>query len=277
MSSRTSTRTRWPWVVLGLVGIGCVAVLLLGTGFVSALPSLVGGGARLRDLEVSQPDAVPYKGPRTNIGFDVSFPQCDIALPDTPGGFAIVGVHGGRPGKDQPCLEQQAWWARQQNGLAVYINLEDEGTGDPVFVGQDIAADAIDRIQSAWLPKQTPVWLDIETDNAWRGSTERHRQLIQATAVALAEAGHPVGVYSAPKLWLEITDGVDPGMPIWYAVGLGDRGMAERACQGKGFGGRQPSIVQWIEARPDGTLMDHDLLCEGVDPTGLLLPSGFKG
>ena len=34
--------------------------------------------------------------------------------------------------------------------------------------------------------------------------------------------------------------------------------------------------MQWIEQRPDGTLMDHDLLCDGVDPSGLLIPAGFK-
>ena len=59
-------------------------------------------------------------------------------------------------------------------GYAVYINMEDDGTGDPVLAGRAIAEDAMERIQSVWLPKQTPVWLDIETDNSWRGSTERH-------------------------------------------------------------------------------------------------------
>lgn len=270
------TTLRWTRVVLILLVVGVTVGVLLGTGLVAALPRLVGGGAGVKNLEVTQPPAVSYQGPRTNIGYDVSFPQCGTPLPDTPGGFAIIGIHGGRPFKDHDCVEELAWWARQQSGYAVYINLEDLGVGDAAEMGRKIAADAIERMQAVYLPKATPVWLDVETDNVWRGSNERHRALIQAAATELTDAGHPVGVYSAPRLWWEITDGVDPGMPVWFAIGEADRQSAERACTGNGLGGRRPSMVQWIDRLPNGDLMDHDLLCPGVDPTGLLIPASAR-
>src|SRR3954468_21013515 len=47
----------------------------------------------------------------SNIGYDVSFPQCGSALPSTPS-FGIVGVNGGRVFTANSCLESQLVWAR---------------------------------------------------------------------------------------------------------------------------------------------------------------------
>ncbi len=269
-------RSRW---FLGGIGVGVgviVIVTLLLSGFTESLPSMVGGAANARNIVVQQPTPAPYPGPRTNEGYDVSFPQCGQALPDTPGGFGIVGLTGGRPATDQECFGEQIWWAQQQNGYAVYVNTEYDGVTDPVAAGQAIADDAAGRLTSQYLPNKVPVWLDVETDNQWRGSRDQHRTVIEAAAARLAELGHPVGVYSAPRLWQEITGGIDPGMPVWLGIGENDRQSAEAACGRIAFGDRRPSMVQWIEQRPDGQVLDHDLICPGVDPAGLLLPVGFR-
>lgn len=254
--------------------LGLAAFVLVGSGFVAALPGMIGGGTRLAPLVITQPVPAPFPdGPRLNDGYDVSFPQCDRLLPAPTQGFAIVGVNGGRAFKDQPCFPDQAWWAQQHDGFAVYMNTEYDGTSDPVALGSAMAADVVARMDAQLLPSQTPVWLDVETDNNWRGTPEQHNQLLQSIAATLAEYGHPVGAYSAPKLWRTITGGIDPGMPIWLAVGTGTREKAEAACGRVGFGGREPSLVQWIENGPDGLPLDHDLICPGVDATGLLMPS----
>ncbi len=267
-----TARSRWPAIAVGSAVVLVAVAILLGVGFTSALPELVGGQSAARNLVVTQPTVVPYAGPRSNEGYDVSFPQCGSALPDTPGGFAIVGINGGRPFKDQECFPEQIWWAQQQNGFAIYANTEFDGVSDPVETGRLMAEDVVSRMSSQYLPAGTPVWLDVEIDNMWRGTTSQHRDLIEAMANRLTELGHPVGAYSAPKLWREITGGVDPGMPTWLAIGPNTREAAQRACDRPGFGGREPAMVQWIEIGPLGEEIDHNLICPGVDPSGLLMP-----
>jgi hypothetical protein len=193
------------------------------------------------------------------------------AAADTPERVRDHGIHGdpsSRPRlRRELALGEAAEWLPSTSTLSLGV--------DAAEMGRKMQR-AIERMQAVYLPKATPVWLDVETDNVWRGSNERHRALIQAAATELTGAGHPVGVYSAPRLWWEITDGVDPGMPVWFAIGEADRQSAERACTGNGLGGRRPSMVQWIDRLPNGDLMDHDLLCPGVDPTGLLIPASAR-
>ncbi len=261
------------WWLFGMLA-GVAAIVLVGSGFVAALPAMISGAPREAPIVVTQPPAADFaSGPLLDSGYDVSFPQCDRLLPPATEGFAIVGIHGGRPLRDQPCFPDQAWWAQQHNGFAVYMNTEFTGEGDPVALGREMADDVAIRIRMQYLPEQTPVWLDVETDNYWRGTTEQHNALIGAIANRLAELGHPVGVYSAPNLWRTITGGADPGTPIWLAIGTGTRDKAENACGRIGFGGRTPSMVQWIEPGPDGALLDHNIICPGVTPTGLLMPT----
>lgn len=260
------------WLIAMLLGVA--AIVLIGTGFVNALPSMISGASRQAPIVVSQPPAVDFAaGPLLDSGYDVSFPQCGRLLPAPTEGFAIVGIHGGRPFADQPCFPDQAWWAQQHNGFAVYMNTEYTGEGDPAALGREMADDVAIRIRMQYLPEQTPVWLDVETDNYWRGTPEQHNALISAIANRLTELGHPVGVYSAPNLWRTITGGADPGMPIWLAIGKGTREKAENACGRVGFGGQTPSLVQWVQVAEDGALLDHNLICPGVTPTGLLLPT----
>ncbi len=260
------------WLLGALVGIA--AIVIVGSGLVAALPSMISGATRAEPITVAQPVAADFaSGPLLDAGYDVSFPQCGRLLPPAGEGFAIVGVHGGRPFRDQPCFPDQIWWAQQHNGFAVYMNTEYTGEGDPVERGRAMADDVAIRMEMQYLPKQTPVWLDVETDNYWRGTPEQHNALIGAIANRLAELGHPVGVYSAPNLWRTITGGADPGMPIWLAIGRGSREQAEKACGRIGFGSRTPSLVQWVEPGPDGALIDHNIICADTSVTGLLMPT----
>ena len=70
----------------------------------------------------------------SEVGYDVSHPQCGDHLPDAPA-FGVVGVNGGLPTRPNPCLaEQLAWAAEEATGEAepqpevqLYVNTANPG------------------------------------------------------------------------------------------------------------------------------------------------------
>jgi len=70
------------------------------------------------------------------VGYDVSYPQCETALPPSAS-FAILGVNGGLANNPNPCLAQQLTWASAAPGLqrpalaglSFYLNAADPGNG----------------------------------------------------------------------------------------------------------------------------------------------------
>ena len=57
-----------------------------------------------REQPTPEPAIDPSVAPETDVlGLDVSWPQCDTALPELTG-FAVVGVNGGRVYTPNPCL-----------------------------------------------------------------------------------------------------------------------------------------------------------------------------
>jgi hypothetical protein len=79
----------------------------------------------------SQAFAIP-----SPIGYDLSYPQCETALPSSAS-FAILGVNGGLANNPNPCLAQQLTWASAAPGLrrpalpglSFYLNAADPGNG----------------------------------------------------------------------------------------------------------------------------------------------------
>ena len=72
-------------------------------------------------------------GQQTEVGYDVSYPQCETDLPDARA-FGIVGVNGGLATKANPCLTDQLRWAWRSNGSVpaqpgaqVYLNTANPG------------------------------------------------------------------------------------------------------------------------------------------------------
>ena len=139
-------------VVVAVVGV--LAAIVLGSGMLRSLPAMLGQrGAHAAGVTVVQPSAVPVAVPDPNSGVDVSFPQCQVELPSEGVGFAIVGLTGGRPAKDQPCLSEQWAWAQGLNAAAVYVNTEfiagTPDAGDPAALGRADAFDGLNRIAAA--------------------------------------------------------------------------------------------------------------------------------
>lgn len=223
-------------------------------------------------ITASQPAVKTFAGELDNSGYDVSFPQCNKDLPNGNVGFAIVGLNYGKPFSENPCFKTQWKWAKTHDAAAVYINMADPGDGSATKYGSRIGKDSVKRLKRLDVPRQTPVWLDIETLNTWT-TPERSVQVISAAMRELTKAGYPVGVYAPPAHWFEVTLNANLDVPSWLAIGKFSttaKGVlaAKTACKEVSYGNRIPSIVQFVTKR-DGRLLDHNLMCS-KDPTGLV-------
>lgn len=233
-------------------------------------PPIESGPDDIDGIPAAEP--VRWAGSQPEYGVDVSFPQCGRVLRDMAAGFAIVGLDGGMPDRPNPCFAEQWRFALRQSGAAVYVNTADDGRGDPARVGRRAARGDLAALADHGVAPGTPVWLDVELPEVWRGSQARHRAVIVEHLRVLARAGYPVGVYSAPALWAEITGDADVAVPVWVGIGRADRQRAAATCERVAFGGRRPDIVQRIGTGSDGRPLDRNLVCPGADLTGLVRP-----
>lgn len=264
---------------LGSLVVSAVAFLALGFAIVSGAGSL--GGALTDPIEsgpsdisgIPEASSVEWEREQPTYGVDISFPQCGRALKDMGNGYAIVGLDGGMPDRPNPCFATQWRFAQRQAGAAVYVNTADNNTGDPVKVGRRAARDDLEALAAHGVPTGTPIWLDVELPEVWNGSQARHRAVITEHLRVLAEAGHPVGIYSAPALWEEITGGAAVDVPTWVGIGTATAERAAATCGRASFGDREPDIVQRIGTGSDGKPLDRNLTCPGTDLTGLVRPN----
>ena len=272
--TRAQIRRRRSGCALSLL-VSLVAFIALGYAIVAGAGSLgrpVETGPR--DISgIPEASVVPWTGPQADYGVDVSYPQCGRTLRDMGDGYVIVGLDGGMPDRPNPCFASQWGFALRQSGAAVYVNTADDGRGDPVKEGRRNARDDLRALAAAGVAPGTPVWLDVELPEVWRGSQARHRAVITAHLSGLAEGGFPVGIYSAPALWREITGGAPVSVPTWVGIGTARRERAGETCRAESFGARMPAIVQRIGTGSDGRPLDRNLTCPGTDLTGLVRPA----
>lgn len=108
--------------------MGSVATKLLSALAAGVLLSVLTPTAAL--ARPTQPSAAP-----SQIGYDISWPQCGAPLPQGQA-FAIIGVNGGVANTTNPCLASQLAWAEQSTGgvgqprVGLYVN-----TANPGFQG----------------------------------------------------------------------------------------------------------------------------------------------
>lgn len=69
----------------------------------------------------------------SNLGNDISYPQCGKQLP-TGQAFGLVGINGGTAAKDNPCLGSELQWAGRSGGnvtsqkkIQLYVNTANPG------------------------------------------------------------------------------------------------------------------------------------------------------
>ncbi|HEX6547139.1 MAG TPA: hypothetical protein VF134_00160 [Candidatus Dormibacteraeota bacterium] len=162
--------------------------------------------------------AGPYVSGTT--GYDVSYPQCGVTVTGT---FGVIGVNGGRPFSQNPCLAGE--YATSSSGGA-YLNTgyartyakritTDCQTRSAGYVGSSAQqqAYAIGCSEAQYSESYTagqgvvpPVWwLDVETANSWSTSNLTLNQAtIQGLADTLEGTGAWVGVYSTGSQWGQI-------------------------------------------------------------------------
>jgi hypothetical protein len=246
-----------------------LVVLALGLGALAAVRSMTSTSSGLsRPTSTPSPllpgapvvatplPAAPFRVSGT--GYDVSYPQCRAPLPGTAA-FGIVGVNGGAPLTTNKCFAAQIAWAKGLPARAVYVNTAYTGGGDPVDYGRGLADDAVAREHAAGGGATSMWWLDVEITNTWRGTTQENATVLAAMAARLQALGARVGIYSTPEQWTEIAGTWAPGLPVWNAVGPGDKALALQACT-ESFAGSTTAIAQWV-ATQGGRRLDHDIVC----------------
>jgi hypothetical protein len=196
-------------------------------------------------------------------GVDVSWPQCNGGIPTLASGFAVVGVNGGRPFTDNPCLSEQVAYAKGVSGYAAYLNLDAPRGEDPRSYGQRSALDGLARAHRAGLMVST-VWLDVEVLNHWSHDAATNVAVINGAAAALQSRGLTAGIYSSVDMWQDITGGAKITMPVWLATSVIDYRDVQPLC-GEGLGGKPAEMAQYV-AGANGLLIDIDVLCNNAIP-----------
>ena len=214
----------------------------------------------------------------SRYGHDVSWPQCDDPLPTSRGGYAIVGVTGGRPFRHNRCLAQQWQWATANgSGGALYVNLAAPDPENPNTMhgpAGDCAATnfqcqvynfsannvqyALDLANRAGA--DAPMWwLDVEVGNHWSPAQEVNALVVKATAETLSKAGKRVGIYSTWLQWRRITGDAQFGLPVWVAGAPTDHDAPAWCDDRRAFNGGQTWLVQSLPIH-----VDHNFACNPV-------------
>ena len=187
-------------------------------------------------------------------GNDISWPQCGGAFP-TQAGFGIIGVTGGRPFTQNPCLAQEWQWALSNRGApAYYMNISNPGTSDPNGYGASAAAYALNYATTATGATSAVNhvwWIDVETANTWSSNQAQNAAVVQGALAYLKQhTAKAVGIYSTGYQWGVITGGVHLAAPVW-AAGASSAASAPSFC-GTGFTGKPVKLVQYPAGAYDG-------------------------
>lgn len=212
----------------------------------------------------------PARALPNRYGYDVSWPQCDGPMPIGRGGFAVVGVTGGRPFSRNRCLAAEWQWAASTGAYGgVYVNLASPRDGDPRGMtgpagscgvtdwgcqaenfGWHTVGDALTHARTAgvWPPMW---WLDVEGANHWTGAPGLNVRVVEGAVRALASAGHRAGVYSTLRYWREIMGDHRNGLPVWIASTTDQLGAPAWCDEAKAFTGGEVWLVQSLPGQFD--------------------------
>ena len=233
------------------------------------------------------------------IGYDASYPQCSGEYPSNPL-FGLVGVNGGLANNANRCLSGELHWARATPGqkrpkqppLSLYIDTADPG-GDHAadwpsggttsaygscngkltdacsyLYGKQRAAHSY-RLVASLDPisaKTAPWWLDVELAASWAGTYQLNIAALRGFLAGLRTAGAsgPIGVYSTPAQWKDITGltaqttstAFHGRVLDWVAGTQATLKQAQQNCTSVGFTGVAPTLAQYRIGS-----LDADLRC----------------
>jgi hypothetical protein len=230
--------------------------------------------------------STPKPPKATEVGYDISYPQCGGPFP-RDAAFGIVGVNRGIVFDANPCLgagngpSQLAWAGRDAQLYANTGNpgpelstrwpvgqtsprtcsADDPDTADCAYdYGWNAAADSYASAVRAYISlgwaaagaDRTPVanhwWLDVETANSWRGDDGLNVAALQGAVAYLESVGAAsVGFYSAPFMWADITGGTTAFADhASWVAGASTLQGARSRCGGGGFTGGGVEMTQYF-------------------------------
>jgi hypothetical protein len=192
-------------------------------------------------LALPPPPSAP-PAPRTpyapgTVGYDVSWPNCGVHLPGD-GRFLIVGVNGGEPFTQNPCLAAEVGWGTAATiPVSLYLNTGYSARLLPHIstacrtaasslqlgsserrahaLGCSEAAAAV-AYASGINPAQW--WLDVEPSNPWSSRTTLNAAVLSGMIEYLRsfQPAATIGVYSNRSWWGRITGTLLPlQLPEW--------------------------------------------------------------
>ncbi|MDB5169994.1 MAG: hypothetical protein JWN82_390 [Candidatus Saccharibacteria bacterium] len=254
--------------------------------------ALAGCSEKQTNAEPVVPDATPTESAPAQagdqIGYDVSFPQCDTKLSeDQP--FGIVGLNGTLANNFNDCFEEQITWAKDSTGdtsqpaAATYVHIGNPGSklaskwpqegsnrygtceGDDSLAcdyeyGAMLAEQDI-KVAAQQDADKLPVWLDVEPNYSWFFNDKpRNVAAMEGMTQAFEANGMPVGIYSSADIWQQVAGDIPAdselrGLPNWV-LGAGDLEDARANCKTAGFTGE---VV--LAQIADNVQIDKDLIC----------------
>ena len=233
-------------------------------------------------LAVMQAPAGAASGPYSGSGYDASYPSAQCNASAYPGGFAIIGLGGGRPFTTNGCLARE-WALAPATPLApsLYFN-----TGYAGAYAKQITAGCKAAVASAPIPPGasghqksteeqaweigcseaayaaahepgTPAvwWADVETGNSWSTNTAYNDLAIDGLAYEMSQLGTG-GFYSTPAMWDKIAgagfDSTPAATADWQPAS---------ACPASGFSNSPVWLIQNGTVTTGGATFSADQAC----------------
>jgi hypothetical protein len=226
----------------------------------------------------SQPSRPLGPAPIGSHGYDVSWPQCSGSgvgtMPPARPPYLLLGLTHADGLAVNPCLAAQLAWARNDGvRVGAYLVVSypsaaglSASAGSAGSCGSGLrcrlreygaaqAGIALGALSGVGL-RVPRVWLDVEVgnENPWSRHAARNIAVLRGVVTALRAAGQPVGVYTTPAMWTQITRGWRLPVPNWLPSGDGRPHHAARLCRSTATGG-----VTWLVQYT--RTLDSDLTC----------------
>lgn len=165
---------------------------------------------------------------------DVSWPpnNCEAEIPPSISG-GIVGLNGGRPFTQNPCLQEEA---AKFDRFALYVNTNNPGVANPFNYGYRAGKYAVSYAAEEGVYRSS-IWLDVEGIRYYSEDKEANVDVLKGEMAGIRAAAKkralPVprfGVYSATVpgsnkgMYEVITGGWKNHLPAWVAAGECDEG-----------------------------------------------------
>jgi hypothetical protein len=206
-----------------------------------------------------------------SLGVDVSYPNCQTAIPKVD--FGIVGVTDGLVYSHNLCVSAEA---SHFSDLSLYINTglnasksssyyvaAQQGCGGNAYCaayhyGYNAGKDALAYARSQGLSSQK-WWLDVETSATWNKDTLQNQMSLQGEHDALTAGGATtIGVYSTTAQWQDVTGSWQNGWPSWGATTWTTAKQAQTYCTGHQFTNGPSLLMQYKSQRSQ---LDQDVAC----------------